>query len=212
MRLHLNAEAGCARDHIATAPGRDRVQEMLVQMVGEFGHSALEAAADADVVNQRHVLGVLAEAETTRVRTDRNVEFRRQQKNRERFAESAEATVVELAEIDRTGLHQLLEDDAVGTMFAGRHPDWMNRVANRGMTENIVGAGGLFDPQWMELRERAHQGDGLADIPRLVRIHHHKSLAANFLAHQRRATHIFIGVAPYFDLESGPTRRARLAA
>src|SRR5215469_7960906 len=210
--LHLYAEAGGSRDDIATAPRRDRVQEMLVQMVREFGHSTLEGAAHADVVNQRHVLGVLTETETTRVRTDRNLEFRRQQKDRQRFAESAQAAVVELAEIDRTGLHQLLEDDAVGGMFAGRNTDWMNCAANGGMSEDIVGAGGLLDPQRMELRERAHQCDSLADIPRLVCIHHHKRVATNLLAHQRCATHVLIGVAPYFDLETRPTRRARLTA
>src|SRR5262249_17936869 len=145
-------EAGSSRDDIATASGPDGGQEMLVQMVSEFCHAALETAADADIVNQRQVLGVLAETETARVRADRNLELRRQSKNRQRFAESAQATVVELAEIDRIGLHQLLEDDAVGAMFAGRHTDWMNRAANGGVSENIVGAGWFFNPQRTELR------------------------------------------------------------
>src|SRR6267154_2234645 len=101
------------------------------------------------------------------MRANWNFELRREQQYRERLVESAQAASVELAEIDRTSLHQLLEHHAIGRMLAGRNSNRSNRASNRGETKDIVGTGRLFDPQRLESRERTHEFDRLVDIPRL---------------------------------------------
>ena len=74
---------------------------MLVQVIGEFDHPIVEAAAHADVIDQRDVLAVFAQSDSAGVRTDRHAELRGEQQDRERLAQSAEAAIVELAEVDR---------------------------------------------------------------------------------------------------------------
>ena len=99
--VHLDAEAGRGRRQVAAAAHAHRVDEVLVQVVGELDRAVLQAAADADVVDQRDVLPVLAQAEAAGVRADRHAELRREQQHRQRFVEAAEPAVVELAEVDR---------------------------------------------------------------------------------------------------------------
>src|SRR5208282_1704086 len=125
------------------------------------------------------MLAVFAQAESARMRTYRHAELRGEQQHGEGLAESAETAIVKLAEVDRARLHQLLEHHAIGGMLSGRDADRLDCAANRGVTEDVVGAGGLFDPQRVEARERAHELDRLADVPRLVRIHHHSSARSN---------------------------------
>src|SRR5258708_7796380 len=120
---------------------------MLVQVIGEFDHPIVERAAHTDVIDQRNVLTVFAETDSSRMRTYRHTELRREQQDGKRLAEAAETAIVELAEIDRTGLHQLLEHHAIGRMLSGRDSYRLNRAANRRVTEHVVGAGRLFDPQ-----------------------------------------------------------------
>ena len=74
---------------------------MLVQVVDPLDDAVLERAADGDVVEEREVLDVLAEADAARVRADRDAELRRQQQHRDRLVHAADAARVELADVDR---------------------------------------------------------------------------------------------------------------
>src|SRR6266849_4391536 len=62
------------------------------------------------------------------MRANRNPELRSEQQDRERLVESAQAAIVELAEVDRTGLHQLLEHHAIRRMLTRRNSDRARRI------------------------------------------------------------------------------------
>ena len=74
---------------------------MLVQMIDELAHAIVERGTDGDVVEHRHVLRVLAQADAARVGADRNAELRRQQDDRQHLVHAAEPTAVDLADVDR---------------------------------------------------------------------------------------------------------------
>src|SRR5207244_10873521 len=81
---------------------------------------------------------------------------------------------------------------------------------DRGGTENVVRAGRLFDPPWIETRETLHLPDGFAHVPTLIRVHHETPLAADLLAHQRCAAHVVLEIGTDLHLERGPAFRDRL--
>ena len=60
--MHFDAEAGSGRGDVAAGPYDDGVDEVLVQVVRELDGAAIEAAADDDVIDERDMLRVLAEA------------------------------------------------------------------------------------------------------------------------------------------------------
>ena len=92
-------------------------------MVDPLDDAVLERAADGDVVEERQVLDVLAQADAARVRADRDAELGGEQQDRDRLVDAADAARVELADVDRLGLEELLEDDPVLDVLAGRDPD-----------------------------------------------------------------------------------------
>src|SRR3546814_7220058 len=61
FRLHLDRVAGVERGHVAAVLQAHGVEEMLVQMVDILDDPVLQAARDADVVDQGQVLDVFAE-------------------------------------------------------------------------------------------------------------------------------------------------------
>src|SRR3954453_18594250 len=79
LRTDLDAVAGRRRHLVAAADDADRVDEVLVQVVDELAYPVVERAAEGDVVEDRDVLGVLAEPDSARVRADRHAELRREQ-------------------------------------------------------------------------------------------------------------------------------------
>ena len=93
---------------------------MLVKVIDPFDDPVLERAADRDIVEQRQVLHVLTETDSARVRADRNPELRGQKKDRDRLVHASDSAGIELTDIDRLGLKQLLEDDAVLNVLACR--------------------------------------------------------------------------------------------
>src|SRR5579885_1103922 len=212
LRLHLDAEAGRFGYRVTSLAQDDRMHEMLVQMIGKFRHPALQAPAHADIVDKRQMLRVLAQADSAGVRTHGNIEFRREQHDCQRFAESTEPATIQLAEVDGARLQKLLEDYAIGAMLSGCDADWMNGAAYGRVPENIVGAGRFFDPERIESGQRAHEIDRLDDVTSMISIHHHQATGSDFLAHQRGAAHVFVGVPADLDLETGPSGRPRLAA
>src|SRR5207248_677069 len=100
---------------------------------------------------------------------------------------AAEAARVDLAEADRLRLQELLEDDAVLAVLAGRDADRRDRLRDRRVAEHVVGAGGLLDPVRIEFGEALDVRDRLADVPDLIRVEHELALAPEDLARDPRA-------------------------
>src|SRR5439155_14084604 len=86
-----------------------------------------------------------------------------------------------------------------------------DRLRDRGVAENVVGARWLFHPVWVELREAFRVRDGLTDIPDLVRVHHQLAIA-DLLADDPRATHVVLDIAADLDLHVRPALIHRFAA
>jgi hypothetical protein len=86
-----------------------------------------------------------------------------------------------LATPDRVGLQQLLEDDPVRGDLAGGDPARRagQGLRDAGVTEHVVGVGGLLDPVRVELDQPGHVGDRLVDVPDLVGVHHQQRVRAD---------------------------------
>jgi len=96
---------------------------MLVEVVHVLEHAVLQRGAHPDVVEDREVLHVLAEAHAARVRADRHPEPGRHQEHRQDRVDATQAAAVDLAEADGARLQQLLEGaDADGAMDPERSP------------------------------------------------------------------------------------------
>ena len=120
------------------------------------------------------MLDVLAEADAAGVRADGDAVLGRHQHDREHLVHAADAAGVDLADVDRLRLEELLEDDAVLDDLPGRDPDRRDRLPDPRVTEDVVGARRLLDPPGVELREHAHRRDRLVHAPDLVRVHHQR--------------------------------------
>lgn len=112
-------------------------------MVHVLDHAVVAGAADGDGIERGQVLHVLAQSDAARVRTDRDLEFRREQQDRQAFVHTGDAAGVELAHIHGSGLQELFEQDRVGAVLAGGHPDRRDGLGNRRVAENIIRAGGV---------------------------------------------------------------------
>src|SRR5207244_12094873 len=110
----------------------------------------------------------------------------------EELVHAAEPARVHLAEADRLRLQQLLEDDWVLAGLAGRDADRRDRARDRRVAEHVVRARRLLDPVRIELREALGVGDGLADVPDLVRVEHELALRPEHLARDARATDVLL--------------------
>ena len=114
---------GAARRHVAAGLDPDRVDEVLVQVVDVLDHPAVDRAADREEVEHGQVLHHLAQADAAGVRADRHAELGRQQQDRDVLVDPADPAGVDLHDVDRPGLQQLLEHDRVGGVLAGGDPD-----------------------------------------------------------------------------------------
>ena len=112
---------------------------MLVQVVDVFDPTVLGRAAHGDEVEHGEVLDHLAQADAAGVRAHRHAELRCEQDDREVLVDTADAAGVDLHDVDRLGLEQLLEDDPVLDVLAGRDADRVHRPTNRLMPEHVVG-------------------------------------------------------------------------
>src|SRR6266849_8461073 len=74
--LDLCAVPGRRRRHVAPALQAYRVHEVLVEVIDELASPVLERTADRDVVEDRQVLDVLAQAYAPGMRADRNPKLR----------------------------------------------------------------------------------------------------------------------------------------
>ena len=185
---------------------------MLVQVIDVLAHAILQRAADRDVIEDRQVLHVLAEADAARVRADRLLELVRHQDHRERFVHAAHAAGVDLHVADRVGLQQLLEHHAVLADLAGGDGDRRDLPRDPRMPQHVVRTRRLLDPPGIEPRQRLHLGDGLVHVPALVGVHHQRAIRADLLAHDRGAADVVLEVLPDLHLEGRPPLRDGLAA
>src|SRR5437588_9774046 len=212
LGLHRDAVAGRRGRQVAAVTHHDGIHEVLVQVIHIFDHAILERGADGDVVEHREVLYVLAQPDTARMRTYRNPELGREQQHRQHLVHAAQPAAIDLTELDRLGLHQLLEDDAVLALLAGRDADRGHRLGDRRVAQHVVRAGRLFDPPGIEPRQLPNPGDGLVHVPDLIGVHHELAIGPDLMAHQCGATHVVLQVPADLDLEVRPAARDALAA
>src|SRR3954447_16544229 len=92
-------------------------------MVDVFEHPVLQRTAARDVIPRRQVLDVLAQPDSPGVRADGDAELPGHQYDRQALVHAAQAAGVDLAELDRPGLQELLEDNPVRAVLPGRDAD-----------------------------------------------------------------------------------------
>ena len=79
------------------------------------------------------------------------------------------------------------------------------------MTQDVVGAGRLFDPVGLELGQQLDVGDGVANLPHLVRVHHEAAFGPDLLPHDPRPPDIVLDLLADLHLDVGPAGGDRLA-
>src|SRR5262245_22281103 len=107
------AVAGRLGRHVAPAAHDDGIDEMLVEVIDELGDAVVHPSRHREAVPHRQVLDQLAEPDAAGVRADRDAELRGHEDHRQVLVHAAEPAAVDLAEADRVGLEELLEEDAV---------------------------------------------------------------------------------------------------
>ena len=182
--VHAGAEPGGGRCHVAATGDCHRVDEVLVKVVDELDHAAVELAADRDVVGHRQVLDELAQADAAGVRAHRHAELGRQQQDRQVLVDAADAAGVELQHRDRLCLQQLLEDHAIGHVLAGRDRDRGDGTRDRGHAEHVVGRRRLLDPAQPVRREAVDPVDRLGDVPTLVGVDRQLDVGSDRVANE----------------------------
>ncbi len=111
-----------------------------------------------------------------------------------------------------SGLHELLEHDAIVAVFAGGDADGSDFAANAGVAEDVVGVGGFFHPPGVEWSQGAGAFDGFEDAPLLVGVDHEAVVRADLFAHDLAAAEVVCGVAADFEFEVGPAVGEAFAA
>src|SRR6266850_2779543 len=96
------------------------------------------------------MLHVLAEPDAARMWTNGHAELCGHQQHRQNLVDATQTAAINLAEVQSFCLQELLEHDAVVTSFAGSHANRRHCAGDRCMTEHIVRAGWLFDPERVE--------------------------------------------------------------
>jgi hypothetical protein len=126
--LHLGP--GSRLQGCLVVPGLDphRRDEVLVEMVDVLDPATVQIAADRDEVEHRQVLDDLAQADTAGVWADPDTVLGRQQEDGDVLVHPADPAGVDLRDVDRVGLEQLLEDDAVLDVLARCDGDRRDRA------------------------------------------------------------------------------------
>ena len=148
------------------------------------------------------------------MRADRDAELRGQQQHRDHLVDAADAAGVDLADVDRLGLEELLEDHAVLHVLAGRDAG-SGRSARRMRAWPSTSSGlvGSSIHHGSKRAETPHRGDRLVDAPDLVGVHHQHAVAARAPRGSGAARRSSASrSAPTFILTWREARRERLAA
>lgn len=130
---------------------------------------------------------ILAQAYATSVRTHGDAELGCHEQDAQHLRDTRQPTRVDLAHIDRLRLQELLEDHAVVCVLARGDADVerLERLAHRGVPEDVVGRRGLLDEPRLDLRKRRDVVDCDGDVPHLVGVdHEHTASRAGVLALQ----------------------------
>src|SRR5207302_10980384 len=106
----------------------------------------------------------------------------------------ADAAGIDLADTDGVGLKELFEDDSILHVLAGGNADRHYRASDRGMSKNIVRAGGLFNPEGVEGRQVLHSADSLVHLPYLISVEHQDALWSDLFAHDARTAQIVLQI------------------
>src|SRR4051812_47107015 len=118
------------------------------------------------------------------MRADRYAELGSHQQHREHFVHAAKPASIDLAEVDRIGLEELLEHDTVLAMLAGCDPDaeGAHGLGHLSVTEHVIWAQRLFDPPRLVFGKTLHVRDRLVHLPDLVGVHHQYAIPADLLS------------------------------
>src|SRR5207342_1797449 len=196
--------AGSTRRDVAAVANHDWIHEMLVQVIDILDDAILQRRAHGDVVEEGQVLHVLAQPDSSSVRTDGRSELRGEEHYRKALVHAAEPAGIDLAEADGAGLHELLEHDAILTLLARRDANRRDGASDGCVAEDVVGTRGLLDPPRVERRQLADPVDRLADVPDLVGIHHELALRPDLGPNECSASQVVTPVAADLDLEVRP--------
>src|SRR2546421_13127728 len=158
------------------------------------------------------MLHIFAKTNTARVRTDRDAKFGSHEENGQDLVYPADAAGIDLADADGVGLKQLLEDDSILHVLAGGDSDRRYCSRDRGMSKNIVRAGGLFDPEGVESRQALHCTDSLVHLPHLVCVEHQGILWPDLFAHDARTAQIILQAQANLQFEVPPVADQRFTA
>src|SRR6185369_2512636 len=109
-------------------------------------------------------------------------------------------------------LQQLFEDDAVLRVLPGGDAHRPHAFPDRRMTEHVVRARWLFDPEEIEIRQRADTVDRFLDVPALIGVDHQLVLRSDLLTDESDAGTIVLNRRANFDLEVRPSFRGRFPA
>src|SRR5262249_5392082 len=157
-----------------------------------------------NVIEHRKVLHVFAKAHAPGVRAHGQAEFRGHQDDREILIYSAKAAAINLHEIDPAGLHELLEEDSIGAVFAGGDTYGTNGIGDRRMAQHIVRVRWFLDPPWGKFRKGFHSGNRFAHIPSLISVHHELVVWPDFATDDCSAANVIMDVAADLHLEICP--------
>lgn len=102
---------------------------MLVQMIDVLDNPVLPRRRRIDVVKRCEMLHIFAKPDSTGMGTHRHAELCRHQDDGKVFIDTRDTAAIDLADINRVGLHELFEHDltmavlATGNTHAGFAPD-----------------------------------------------------------------------------------------
>src|SRR5258708_5273746 len=207
----LSAVPRSRRRRVAAVAQLARLDEVLGEVTDVPARAVLERPAHGDEAEDREVLDVLPQAAPAGVRTDRDSELRRHQQHREDLVDATQATAVDLAEVDRLRLEELLEDDSVLHVLTRRDPDRADGLANGTVAEDVIRAGRFFDPPRVDLSQRTSRADCLVDAPHLVRVEHQTAIGPDRVAQDSRPTQVRLGIGANLQLQVRESARHGLA-
>ena len=123
LELHRNRVTGALGSPVTPALDDDGILEVLVKVIHVLDHAVLDRPGDGDVVEEREMLDVLAQADAPGMRAHRDALLRRHEHDGQVLVDASETTAVDLAESDGIRLEKLFEDHAVVTVLPGRDAD-----------------------------------------------------------------------------------------
>ncbi len=89
-------------------------------------------------------------------------------------------------------------------MLSGRHADRGDLPTDSSVTQDVVGTGGLLDPERIETAQLVDSVNRLLDIPGLVGVDHQKAVRSDLVADQRGAAGILGAGRPNLHFEGVP--------